>query len=121
MDLNRIINALSLAALAVLVGTSFLFKVDETQHALLFQFGEVVKTEFEPGLHFKVPVINEVRKYDDRVLTLDNRAAFASTAPGPTGSANSATEVGNVVLVMTPRLPATTDISVRSSATVPTS
>jgi len=74
MDLNRIINALSLAALAVLVGTSFLFKVDETQHALLFQFGEVVKTEFEPGLHFKVPVINEVRKYDDRVLTLDNRA-----------------------------------------------
>lgn len=74
MDLNRIINALSLVALAVLVGTSFLFKVEETQHALLFQFGEVVKTDFRPGLHFKVPVINEVRKYDDRVLTLENRA-----------------------------------------------
>lgn len=74
MDMNRIINVLSLFALAVLVATSFLFKVEETQHALLFQFGEIVKSDFEPGLHFKVPVINEVRKYDDRVLTLENRA-----------------------------------------------
>jgi len=74
MDLNRIINALSLFLLAVLVATSFLFKVDETEHAMLFQFGEVVKADFTPGLHFKVPFINEVRKYDDRVLTLDNRA-----------------------------------------------
>lgn len=74
MDLNRIINLASLALLAVLVAGAFLFKVEETQLAVLFRFGEIVKTDFEPGLHFKVPFINEVRKYDDRVLTLDNRA-----------------------------------------------
>lgn len=74
MELNRIINLASLALLAVLVTGAFLFKVEETQLAVLFRFGEIVKTDFEPGLHFKVPFINEVRKYDDRVLTLDNRA-----------------------------------------------
>ena len=41
---------------------------------MLFRFGEIVKTDFAPGLHVKLPFINEVRKYDDRVLTLDNRA-----------------------------------------------
>ena len=74
MDLNRIINALFAAALAVLVVAAFLFKVDETQLAVLFRFGEIVKTDYQPGLHFKVPFINEVRTYDDRVLTLNNSA-----------------------------------------------
>lgn len=74
MDLSRIINLIFAAMLAVVVVTSFLFKVEETQLAVLFRFGEIVKTDFAPGLHLKVPFINEVRKYDDRVLTLDNRA-----------------------------------------------
>ena len=74
MDLNRIINALFVAALALFVVAAFLFKVDETQLAVLFRFGEIVKTDYQPGLHFKVPFINEVRTYDDRVLTLNNSA-----------------------------------------------
>jgi len=74
MDLTRIVNLVFAALLAVFIVTSFLFKVGETELAVLFRFGEIVKTDFEPGLHVKIPLINEVRKYDDRVLTLDNRA-----------------------------------------------
>jgi membrane protease subunit HflC len=54
--------------------SSFLFKVDETQYAVMFRFGEIVKTDFEPGLHFMLPVVNQVKKYDDRVLNLENRS-----------------------------------------------
>jgi membrane protease subunit HflC len=74
MDANRLMNWLLAFALAAFLFSSFLFKVDETQYAVMFRFGEIVKTDFEPGLHFMVPVVNTVRKYDDRVLNLENRA-----------------------------------------------
>ncbi len=49
------------------------FTVDERQKALKFQFGEIIKSSFEPGLHFKIPFINSVKKFDDRILTIDQR------------------------------------------------
>jgi membrane protease subunit HflC len=58
--------------LALLVVLSSLFIVDERQVAIKFQLGEIVRSDFEPGLHFKAPwPINNVRKFDKRVLTLD--------------------------------------------------
>ena len=74
MDANRLMNWLMAFALSVFLLSSFAFKVDETQYAVLFRFGEIVKTDFEPGLHFMLPVVNQVKKYDDRVLNLENRA-----------------------------------------------
>ena len=63
-----------LIALAVLVGLSSIFVVDERQVAIKFKFGEIVDSSYEPGLHFKAPwPINNVRKFDKRVLTLDTR------------------------------------------------
>lgn len=63
-----------LIALAVLVGLSSIFIVDERQVAIKFKFGEIVDSSYEPGLHFKAPwPINNVRKFDKRVLTLDTR------------------------------------------------
>jgi modulator of FtsH protease HflC len=75
MDANRVMNWIMAFALAVFLLSSFVFKVDETQYAVLFRFGEIVKTDFEPGLHFLMPVVNTVKKYDDRVLNLETRAA----------------------------------------------
>jgi membrane protease subunit HflC len=49
------------------------FTVDERQEAILFQFGEIIKADYEPGLHFKIPFINNVRKFDNRILTIDQK------------------------------------------------
>jgi membrane protease subunit HflC len=63
-----------LVAAGVLVGMSMLFVVDERQLAIKFRLGEIVESDYEPGLHVKAPwPIMNVRKFDKRVLTLDTR------------------------------------------------
>ena len=58
--------------LVLLVGLSMIFIVDEREVAIKFQLGEIVRSDFGPGLHFKAPwPVNNVRKFDRRVLTLD--------------------------------------------------
>ena len=52
---------------------SALFTVDERQEAILFQFGEIIEADYEPGLHLKIPFINNVRKFDNRILTIDQK------------------------------------------------
>jgi membrane protease subunit HflC len=65
---------LVLLAVALLVAMSSLFIVDERQLAIKFQLGEIVQSDYAPGLHVKAPwPINNVRKFDKRVLTLDTR------------------------------------------------
>ncbi len=59
-----------LAAVAWLASNS-LYVVDETQRAVKLRFGEVIEENIQPGLHFKVPITQTVRKFDTRVLTLD--------------------------------------------------
>jgi len=54
------------------VVTASVFTVDERELAIKFRFGEIVQSEFAPGLHFKVPVYNNVEKYPSRILTLSN-------------------------------------------------
>ncbi len=56
--------------LALLLSFS-LFTVAETELAILFRLGEIQRSDYQSGLHFKVPFINNVRKFDRRVLTLD--------------------------------------------------
>lgn len=58
-----------LAAALVLVNS--LFIVNEQEHAILFQFGAVKRSDFEPGLHFKVPFVQNVRKFDNRLLSVE--------------------------------------------------
>ncbi|ARC89668.1 protease modulator HflC [Rhodovulum sp. MB263] len=63
-----------LIPLAILVGAtalSSMFIVDERERALVLQFGQVKAVKSEPGLAFKIPLIQEVVKYDDRILSRD--------------------------------------------------
>ena len=55
----------------VILLTQSLYVVKETQRAVLLRFGEIIQFDVSPGLHFKFPVINTVRKFDSRILTLD--------------------------------------------------
>ena len=51
--------------------TQSIYVVKETERAVKLRFGEIVEYDVEPGLHFKLPVVNTVRKFDARILTLD--------------------------------------------------
>src|SRR6056297_313471 len=57
---------------AALVLSMSVFIVDEREYALKLRFGEIVRLDYEPGLHFKTPFVNTVRKFDNRVLTREN-------------------------------------------------
>ena len=62
-----------LIPVAVFLAWSAVFTVDERQEAILFQFGKIIEADFEPGIHLKVPFINNVRKFDNRILTIDRK------------------------------------------------
>ncbi len=64
-------TAAIVAALLVFLGMS-IFTVDQRQHAIVFQLGEVREVIAEPGLYFKWPMIQNVRYFDKRILTLDS-------------------------------------------------
>lgn len=49
-----------------------LFVVSERELAIKFRLGEIVRSDFAPGMHFQIPLINNVRKFDKRILTLDS-------------------------------------------------
>ncbi|WP_297540975.1 protease modulator HflC [Roseovarius sp.] len=53
------------------LGLSSIFVVDEREKALVLQFGQIKAVKDEPGLSFKIPFIQEVVRYDDRILSLD--------------------------------------------------
>ncbi|SEP98796.1 membrane protease subunit HflC [Loktanella sp. DSM 29012] len=55
----------------LIVALSSVFIVDERERALVLQFGQIVKVQEEPGLGFKLPFIQEVVNYDDRILSRD--------------------------------------------------
>ena len=70
MSAKKFVLSFILFAAAVL-GSNSLFIINEMQRAVLLEFGAVVRTDIEPGLHMKWPFINEVMKFDGRVLTSD--------------------------------------------------
>ena len=59
-------------AAALFVLFSSVFIVNESQTAIVLNLGKVVRTGLEPGLHFKWPLVEEVRKFDRRILSLDD-------------------------------------------------
>lgn len=69
MSQGKLLAATALGALAL--GYLSVFTVAQTEKAIKFRLGEIVKTDFEPGMHFQVPLINNVKKFDNRLLTLD--------------------------------------------------
>lgn len=62
---------LPIIVIVVAVALSSMFIVDEREKALVLQFGRVVAVKEDPGLAFKIPLIQEVVRYDDRILSRD--------------------------------------------------
>lgn len=76
-----ILKALSgLVLLVAIVFLSCTYTVDETQRAILLKFGEIKESDIKPGLHFKLPIIHDVKYFDSRILTLDVDPDLFSTS-----------------------------------------
>jgi membrane protease subunit HflC len=58
--------------LGALIASGVFYTVDEREKAIVFKFGEIIRADDKPGLHLKVPVINQVRYFDARVQTMDS-------------------------------------------------
>jgi membrane protease subunit HflC len=60
---------------ALVIAALSMFVVDQRQHALVFRLGEVIDVKKAPGLYFKVPLLDNVRYFDVRILTIDTPEA----------------------------------------------
>src|SRR3990172_3201017 len=68
---KSMVNVLIGAVVALILVSMSVFVVDQRQNAIVFQLGEVVSVKTDPGLYFKVPLMQNVRYFDSRILTLD--------------------------------------------------
>tara|TARA_B100001287_G_scaffold58488_1_gene46742 strand:+ start:5575 stop:6444 length:870 start_codon:yes stop_codon:yes gene_type:complete len=66
-------NILTILIAAIILITSSTFIVDEREVAIKFRLGEIVRSYEVPGLYFMIPFINNVKKYDSRLLTMDSK------------------------------------------------
>jgi modulator of FtsH protease HflC len=67
----KLSNLIALVLGGLMLASMSLFTVDQRQAALVFQLGEIVDTKLKPGLYFKIPLMQNVREFDTRIMTLD--------------------------------------------------
>jgi len=68
---SRLNTIIFLSFLAFVIISSSVFYVDQRERVLLLRLGQIERSDYQPGIHFKVPFVNEVRRFDGRILTLD--------------------------------------------------
>ncbi|GGE32759.1 protein HflC [Halopseudomonas oceani] len=68
---NKSLMGLIVLLAAIIVGWNAFFVVNQTERAIVLQFGKVVESDVAPGLHFKLPFVQEAHTFDGRLLTLD--------------------------------------------------
>jgi membrane protease subunit HflC len=66
---NIVLIALVIAAVVIRLSV---FTVDQREHVLKLQFGEIVNADYHPGLHFKWPFVDSIVRFPDRILTYEN-------------------------------------------------
>lgn len=72
VNMSSRMNVILLLCLAALiVAMMSVFFVDQRERVLLLRLGQIERSDFQPGIHFKMPFVNEVRRFDGRVLSLD--------------------------------------------------
>ncbi len=69
--MNRIFVAVVVLLFSILVLAGTVFVVDQRQYAVVFSLGELKREIREPGLYFKIPAIQKVVYFDNRILTID--------------------------------------------------
>ena len=70
---NKSLGVLIVGVVLALIGWNSFFIVLQAERAVLLRFGKIENANVEPGIHFKIPMVNNVRKFDGRLLTLDSQ------------------------------------------------
>src|SRR5215218_5798577 len=79
---NRNLAILTVTALIAVLIYLATFNVRETEYAIKFRFKEIVGSDYGAGLHFKLPLVDNVRKFDKRLLTADTPEEKFLTSEG---------------------------------------
>jgi membrane protease subunit HflC len=79
---SRALSVVILIGLVFILVSKSVFTVKETELAIKFRFGEIVRSDYQPGLHFLVPFINDVRKFDKRIITQNHPPETFLTSEG---------------------------------------
>lgn len=66
-------KSLIFVAAFLILGMMSVFTVHETEKAIKFQLGEIIRYDYGPGIHFKIPIVNNVKKFNARILNLDTK------------------------------------------------
>ncbi|WP_237068487.1 protease modulator HflC [Microbulbifer guangxiensis] len=69
---NRTLVIIAALLVALLAISSSAFVIKETEKAVLLRFGEVVRSDYTPGLYFKIPLVHQLRRFDARIQTVDS-------------------------------------------------
>ena len=74
-------NKILVGIVAILfIGMMSMFTVNQSEKAIKFRLGQIVKSDYEPGLYFKIPLINKVKLFDARIQTMDSKPERFLTA-----------------------------------------
>ena len=76
---NRLITILSFVLFIILLANQTLYVVGETDKVVKLEFGKLVEANISPGLHFKVPLMHEIKKFDARIISLSSPPSRYST------------------------------------------
>jgi len=68
---SRNVSAFTVVLFILFIVNSAFFTVSATERAVMLRFGEVVEADLKPGLHFKIPMVHEVRRFDARLQVSD--------------------------------------------------
>ena len=84
----KVFQGVLLIALAILIigGSQAVFTVDEREQAIVLQLGQPKGDVKGPGLHFKIPLVQEVRRFDRRILSVDPQPEQMVVSSGQSGS-----------------------------------
>ncbi|MHB1141792.1 MAG: protease modulator HflC [Sulfuricaulis sp.] len=72
MNQNKLMAVLGIVLLALITAKSAIYAVDEREKVIIVRFGQVLRYDDGPGIHFKTPFLDEARYFDSRILTLDS-------------------------------------------------
>lgn len=69
---GKMLNMLIGIAVVLVIASSAIYRVTEIERVVLLRFGELIAEDVRPGLHLKIPLVDAVRRFDARVLTVDS-------------------------------------------------
>jgi len=72
MNQSRVAAILGIVLLVFMTVKSTVYSVDEREKVIIVRFGQILRSDDKPGIHFKVPLLDEARYFDSRILTLDS-------------------------------------------------